>query len=87
MKIHMFSMILAGTLLFFYNLGQTESAQRNGFSIQDPKIPLEDLLSGGPPRDGIPYIDTPKFISDAEVDWLLPGSRVLALKIKGVIRA
>ena len=45
MKIRMFSMILAGTLLFFYNLGQAESVQRNGFSIQDPTIPLEDILS------------------------------------------
>ena len=76
-----------GTLLPFVNSEQSESAQCNRFLIQYLIIPLEDILSGGPPRDGIPYIDTPKFISDAEVDWLLPGSRVLALKIKGVIRA
>ena len=87
MKIHMFSIISAGTLLFFYNLGQAESAQRNGFSIQDPTIPQEDILSRGPPRDGIPSIDSPKFISAAEVDWLLPGSRFLVLEINGVIRA
>ena len=87
MKICMYSMILVGTLLFFFNLGQAESAQRNGFSIQDPIIPLEDILSGGPPRDGIPSIDSPKFISAAEVDRLLPGSRILGLEINGVIRA
>jgi hypothetical protein len=87
MNIRMFTLILAGTLLFFVNPGQAESAQRNGFSIQDPTIPLEEILSGGPPRDGIPSIDSPKFISAAEVDWLLPGSRVLGLEINGVIRA
>jgi len=83
----MLSIILAGTLLFSVNPGQAESAQRNGFSIEDPIIPLEDILSGGPPRDGIPSIDSPKFISASEVDWLLPGSRILGLEINGVIRA
>ena len=87
MKTCMFSIILAGTLLFFVNLGQAESAQRNGFSIQDPTTSLEDSLSGGPPRDGIPSIDSPKFNSAAEVDWLLPGGQVLGLEINGVIRA
>lgn len=87
MKIRMLSIILAGTLLFSVNPGQAESAQRNGFSIEDPIIPLEDILSGGPPRDGIPSIDSPKFISASEVDWLLPGSRILGLEINGVIRA
>lgn len=34
-------------------------------------IPLEEVLSGGPPKDGIPSIDTPKFISIAEANkWL-----------------
>ena len=34
-------------------------------------IPLEELLSGGPPKDGIPSIDNPKFISPNEAsDWL-----------------
>jgi len=87
MKIRMLSIILAGTLLFSVNPGQAESAQRNGFSIEDPIIPLADILSGGPPRDGIPSIDSPKFISASEVDWLLPGSRILGLEINGVIRA
>jgi hypothetical protein len=44
-------------------------------------------LSGGPPRDDIPSIDSPKFISATEVDWLLPGIRVLGLEVSGVIRA
>jgi hypothetical protein len=34
-------------------------------------IPLDELLSGGPPKDGIPPIDEPKFISLAEAsEWL-----------------
>lgn len=34
-------------------------------------IPLDEILSGGPPKDGIPPIDNPKFISPEEADqWL-----------------
>ncbi|GIK57421.1 MAG: hypothetical protein BroJett015_30840 [Chloroflexota bacterium] len=34
-------------------------------------IPFSEILSGGPPKDGIPAIDNPKFISIAEADeWL-----------------
>lgn len=34
-------------------------------------IPLEEIISGGPPKDGIPSIDKPKFVSIAEANqWL-----------------
>ena len=31
-------------------------------------IPLNEILSGGPPKDGIPSIDNPKFISTRDAD-------------------
>lgn len=34
-------------------------------------VPLEEIRSGGPPKDGIPSIDNPKFISISEANqWL-----------------
>lgn len=34
-------------------------------------VPLEEIISGGPPKDGIPSIDNPKFASVAEAQkWL-----------------
>lgn len=34
-------------------------------------VPLNEILSGGPPKDGIPPIDNPKFISAKEAnEWL-----------------
>ena len=34
-------------------------------------VPLEEILSGGPVKDGIPTIDNPKFVSLSEADdWL-----------------
>jgi hypothetical protein len=53
-------------LTLFISPEHSESAQRNGFSIEDPLIPLEEILGGGPPRDGIPSIDSPKFILAVE---------------------
>ena len=42
-------------------------------------IPLEELLSGGPPKDGIPSIDNPKFISVEEANqWLDDGEPGIA---------
>lgn len=34
-------------------------------------IPLNEILSGGPPKDGIPSIDSPKFVSTSEADKFL----------------
>lgn len=33
-------------------------------------IPLDEVLSGGPRKDGIPSIDHPKFLLSPEVDYL-----------------
>jgi hypothetical protein len=39
--------------------------QRNGFDLSNATIPKSEILGGGPPRDGIPSIDAPKFIRPA----------------------
>ena len=62
------ALFLVGALPLFMSPEHSESAQRNGFSIEDPLIPLEEVLGGGPPRDGIPSIDSPIFILAAEAD-------------------
>ena len=51
-------------------------------------VPLEEIISGGPPPDGIPAIDRPAFVSPAEAAaWLVPKEPVLALEVKGDARA
>ena len=47
----------------------------------------DKLLAGGPPKDGIPSIDAPRFISVAEADrWLDDGEFGAAVLHKGVER-
>jgi hypothetical protein len=45
------------------------------------------IRSGGPPKDGIPSIDKPKFVTVEEADvWIADNELVLALDYKGVKR-
>jgi hypothetical protein len=49
-------------------------------------VDLAEIMSGGPPRDGIPAIDAPSFAPVAEVD--LPGNEpVIGLTLEGESRA
>ncbi len=51
-------------------------------------IDYADVLSGGPPRDGIPSIDFPTFVSITEAEeWLADVEPVIALEINGDARA
>jgi len=51
-------------------------------------IDLSELISGGPPKDGIPAIDRPNFISIAEAGkWLGGNEPVIALEVEGEVRA
>jgi len=51
-------------------------------------VPLDKILGGGPPKDGIPSIDKPKFTSVEEADkWLNDDDLVLGLVRNGVARA
>ncbi len=80
-EILLFIIILAGTLL---PLGS------NAILMAEEKhiIPLEQIVSGGPPPDGIPSIDSPKFISANDGDKFLADSdKVVGININGDIRA
>ncbi len=51
-------------------------------------IDRDELMSGGPPKDGIPSINHPRFVSINEAGrWLASQEPVIALAIEGVARA
>ena len=51
--------------------------------IVDP----DKLVGGGPPKDGIPSIDNPKFVTLGEADqWIGDNELVLGITYKGVKR-
>ena len=51
-------------------------------------IDYSEILSGGPPRDGIPSIDEPQFVTQAEAEaWLQGTEPVIAVDLAGEARA
>jgi len=59
----------------------------NDASFPDPLVDPDDLLFGGPPPDGIPAIDEPKFLEPDQVDFLEEVEPVMALQIGDDARA
>ncbi|MBI4383735.1 MAG: DUF3179 domain-containing protein [Nitrospinae bacterium] len=60
-----------------------------GFDLRDPRVPLEEIRGGGPPKDGIPALTDPAFVSSetAEREFLKKTDRVLGLVLNGQARA
>lgn len=56
-------------------------------ALPEPLINTAEIISGGPPPDGIPPIDDPKFQAAGTVDWLEDDEPVLALEVEGEWRA
>lgn len=50
-------------------------------------IPLDEIQSGGPPRDGIPALMQPKFIKAAEAGFLNDRDDVLGVTLGGIAKA
>ncbi|MBC74573.1 MAG: hypothetical protein CME64_01010 [Halobacteriovoraceae bacterium] len=75
-------------LIFLSLLFISATATKNGFELKDPLIPIDDILSGGPPRDGIPSIDEPEFISSRKAKKVFgPEERALIIEVGGTKKA
>jgi hypothetical protein len=59
----------------------------NGFDLSRSTVPREAILQGGPPRDGIPRVDAPRFAALDEATWVDPNVTVLGIEIAGDARA
>jgi hypothetical protein len=64
---------------------RTGSAHAKAWS---PEEFAQNIQSGGPPKDGIPPIDRPKYVSAAESEkFLKPNDIVFGLDYQGVVKA
>jgi hypothetical protein len=69
---------------------ETPPASEREFKTDFSKhtVPYREILSGGPPKDGIPAIDNPQFVSIAAADeWLKPNEPVILIEASGEARA
>jgi len=81
-------LILSALLLVFLGIYFTASAgPKNGFDVSNASIPVEEILAGGPPRDGIPALSDPKLLDAADATYLQPDDRVIGIELDGIARA
>lgn len=50
-------------------------------------IPLDEIESGGPPKDGIPALTNPKYVSAGQAEFMRHNEQVLGIVLNGVARA
>lgn len=77
-------------LLGFYNNAEAQNLLFHGWKTDTDKslIDLNELKRGGPPKDGIPSIDSPVFVSqDKAKTWLTNKEPVISVEIRGEPRA
>jgi uncharacterized protein DUF3179 len=58
-----------------------------GFDLARHSVSPDQILDGGPPKDGIPAILQPKFIPAASAAFLMPEDRVVGVFVGGKARA
>ncbi|MEN8108617.1 MAG: DUF3179 domain-containing protein [Pseudomonadota bacterium] len=78
---------LALTVLMVIVTGTAQGQVKNGFNLADALVPADEILSGGPSRDGIPAIDKPHFVTATAATFLQTDDRILGITRNGVSRA
>lgn len=72
-------MLGVGCLTFFLLL--------SGFNLDTAIVPRDEILAGGPPKDGIPAILEPEFIAPAKAGFLEESDPVIGVTIGAEARA
>lgn len=70
-----------------YSVSSAGGDTRNGFDLDNASIPVGEILAGGPPKDGIPAIDTPRFVGSEQADFLADEDRVIGIARHGRAKA
>jgi hypothetical protein len=67
--------------------GDRRDATGDAPATPSPLVNPEDIISGGPPPDGIPPIDEPRFVAPEDARFLANREPVLAVEIGGEAKA
>ena len=76
MKRFLFCCLLAGWIFML-----------TAFNLDNAIVPQDEILSGGPPKDGIPAILNPKFILPSEADFIGPNDKVIGVELGAEAKA
>ena len=57
------------------------------FNLDNAIVPRDEILSGGPPKDGIPALLNPNFFKAGEANFLKPDDGIIGVESGGEARA
>ena len=72
------------TILFFFLIVPLFVT---AFTLDNAIVPKEEILAGGPPKDGIPALLEPKFVDAEKADFLSPEDQVIGVVLNGQEKA
>lgn len=78
---------LLGAMFYAYSEQSLSQSLDNGFNLSNASIPKEQIMHGGPPRDGIPALTNPAFIQASKANFLASDARVLGVYLDGESKA
>lgn len=78
---------LTSSLILLLSTLPVMAVTMNGFKLDKATVPVREIHAGGPPRDGIPPIDKPRFDAADEADWLKDGDYVMGVVHNNVAKA
>jgi len=79
--------LLVAAVVCYFGPGYLYAGPTNGFDLGGALVPIEEIEHGGPPRDGIPAIDRPRFIAPGNASFLSDSDRVLGIDRNGIRKA
>lgn len=74
-------------IVFIFTITNLQASSKNGFDLSNSSINQEEILSGGPAKDGIPSINNPQFLDVKEVDYLKDDDIIIGLSHNGINKA
>lgn len=72
---------LASLLLALAPAAAQEAPDPNDFDLSRARVPVAEIVAGGPPRDGIKSVDAPELVAPEEASWVAPRNPVLGVAL------
>jgi hypothetical protein len=80
------TVMFTGTLIIFL-LIISLPVPASGWDFSKNIIPVKDIMSGGPPKDGIPALMSPKFVKAEDAGFMRKDEKVMGVNLNGISRA
>jgi hypothetical protein len=78
---------LAAVVFLVFWERRSNAGDSNGFDLTGALVPINEIHQGGPPRDGIPALDNPSFVSAEGAGFLKKDDYVLGMTRNGISKA